>query len=138
MEQGWQTVEIDGRRFAVRRIAAAGGAALEVERAPDDPVRLRPWQLGDHLDALDRHAHHDGHAPRLDLDGLAAEVLARTSDPPLDAASASELAPLGLWWASGGDRGPEGSGGFARSGRTEGEHGGENEGGMGEQVLHGG
>ncbi|MBL8969287.1 MAG: hypothetical protein JNK56_01820, partial [Myxococcales bacterium] len=85
MEQGWQTVEIDGRRFAVRRIAAAGGAALEVERAPDDPVRLRPWQLGDHLDALDRHAHHDGHAPRLDPDGLAAEVLARTSDPPLDA-----------------------------------------------------
>ena len=107
MEQGWQTVEIDGRRFAVRRIAAAGGAALEVERAPDDPVRLRPWQLGDHLDALDRHAHHDGHAPRLDPDGLAAEVLARTSDPPLDAASASELAPLGLWWASGGDRGPQ-------------------------------
>lgn len=101
MDQGWQTVEIDGRRFAVQRVAGAGG--LLIERAPDDHVRLRPWNLDDHLTALDRHAHHDGHAPRLDPDGLAAEVLARTSDPPLDAASASELAPLALWWASGGD-----------------------------------
>jgi len=101
VEQGWQTVEIDGRRFAVRRVAGVGG--LLVERSRDDHVHLRPWSLDDHLTALDRHAHHDGHAPRLDPDGLAAEVLARTCDPPLDAASASELAPLALWWASGGD-----------------------------------
>ena len=103
MDQGWQTVEIDGRRFAVRRLTAASGSALEVERSSSDHVRLRPWCLGDHLSALDRHTHHDGQAPRLDPDGLAAEILARTSDPPLDAASASELAPLALWWASGGD-----------------------------------
>ena len=93
MDQGWQTVDIDGRRFAVRRVAAAAGPALEVERSPTDRVRLRPWCLDDHLSALDRHAHHDGQAPRLDPDGLAAEILARTSDPPLDAESASELAP---------------------------------------------
>jgi hypothetical protein len=104
VDQGWQTVEIDGRRFAVRHVAGPGGAALEVERAPAEPLRLRPWQLTDHLAALDRHTHDDGHGPRLDPAGLAVEVLARTSEAPLDAGAIAELAPLALWWAGGGDQ----------------------------------
>jgi hypothetical protein len=103
VQPGWQTVEIDGRRFAVRRIPGLDGGSLEVERSTDDHVRLRPWTHADHLDALDRHAYHDGAAPRLEPAGLAAEVLARTSSAPLPPAIAEDLAPLALWWAAGGD-----------------------------------
>lgn len=103
MDPGCLTLEIDGRRFAVRRLAGPGGPVLAVERPPGAAVHLRPWTLAEHLSALDRHAFHDGHGPRIDPDGLAAEVLARTSDTPLHPAQVAELAPVALWWATGGD-----------------------------------
>ena len=101
MDQGWQTVEIDGRRFAVRQIPGPHGPELAVLRPDADVVHLRPWSLADHLAALDRHAYHDGRAPRLVPDGLAREVLARTCARPLAPDAAAELAPLALWWATG-------------------------------------
>jgi hypothetical protein len=104
---GWQTLEIDGRTFVVRRFTGPIGPALAVELTSDSEgggaLHLRPWTLADHLSALDRHAFHDGHGPRIDPEGLAAEILARTSDPPLHPDTAAALAPLALWWATGGD-----------------------------------
>lgn len=106
MVHGWQTIEIDGRRFAVRRHPAPDGTELSVVLPGAPAVRLRPWTLADHLAALDRHAFHDGDSPRIDREGLAAEVLARTSPTPLEPRLAAELAPLALWWALGGDEAP--------------------------------
>lgn len=103
MDLGWLTLEIDGRQFAVRRLAGPTGPVLAVLRPPGDAVHLRPWTLAQHLSALDRHAFHDGHGPRIDPEGLAAEVLARTSDEPLDPETCAALAPVALWWATGGD-----------------------------------
>lgn len=101
MHEGREIVEIDGRRFAVRRLSGPHGPALEVERGPAGALRLRPWTLDDHLAALDRHTYLEGQAPRLDPDGLAAAVLGRTCDRPLDDADVAELTPLALWWAGG-------------------------------------
>lgn len=106
MDPGWQTVEIDGRRFAVRRVPGPLGPELAVLRPGSDDLRLRPWSLADHLAALDRHAFHDGTGPRLDPDGLAREVLARACPQPLADHAADELAPLALWWAAGADDEP--------------------------------
>jgi hypothetical protein len=107
VQLGWQTLEIDGRIFVVRRFTGPTGPVLAVELAPDlapeGALHLRPWTLADHLSALDRHAYHDGHGPRIDPEGLAAEVLARTSDQPLHPDTVADLAPLALWWATGGD-----------------------------------
>lgn len=106
MDPGWQTVEIDGRRFAVRRVPGPAGPELAVLRPNADTVQLRPWSLADHLAALDRHAFHDGSGPRLDPDGLAREVLSRACHLPLADETAAELAPLALWWAAGADDEP--------------------------------
>jgi hypothetical protein len=106
-------VEIDGRRFAVRRLHGPYGPALEVERGPAGALRLGPWTLADHLAALDRTTYLEGQAPRLDPARLAAAVLARTCDVELDAAAIAELTPLALWWAGGAapepNTGPDGA-----------------------------
>jgi len=102
----WQTIEIDGRHFATRRLATPAGTELAASLPGLGAVRLRPWTLGDHLAALDRHAFNAGDGPRIDHEGLAAEVLARTSVAPLDPQLAAEMAPLALWWALGGDEAP--------------------------------
>lgn len=101
MHEGREIVEIDGRRFAVRRLHGPSGPALEVERGPAGALRLGPWTLADHLAALDTTTYLEGQAPRLDPARLAAAVLAGTCDAPLDAAAVAELTPLALWWAGG-------------------------------------
>jgi len=107
MDQGWQTLEIDGRSFSVCRLAQVDGAELSVALGGSRTLRLRPWTLAQHLAALDRHAFYDGERPRIDHEGLATEVIERTSVEPVDANLAGELAPLALWWAFGGDHPPE-------------------------------
>lgn len=101
MHEGREIVEIDGRRYAVRRLHGPYGTALELERGPAGALRLRPWTLADHLAALDTTTYLEGQAPRLDPARLAAAVLARTCDAQLDAAAIAELTPLALWWAGG-------------------------------------
>lgn len=96
-----EIVEIDGRRFAVRRVPGPRGPALEVLLERGDAVRLDPWTLDDHLAALDRHTCLEGQDPRIDAVALAAEILARTSDAPLDDDARARLLPLALWWAGG-------------------------------------
>lgn len=99
MDHAREIVELDGRRFAVRRVQGPGGRALAVERPPADDLVLPPWTLGDHLAALDRHAYLEGQRPRVDLAGLAREVLARAAGPELADDDLAALAPLALWWA---------------------------------------
>ncbi len=104
MARGREIVELDGRRFAVRHLPDARGACLAVERPPADDLVLPPWTLADHLAALDRRAFLEGQLPRVDLEGLARDVLA-TAGAPLDHAEAAALAPIALWWAYGPPRG---------------------------------
>ena len=100
MARGREIVEIDGRRFAVRRLPDPRGERLAVERPPADDLVLPPWTLDDHLVALDRRAFLEGQVPRVDLPGLARDVLA-TSGVALGRDDAAELAPLALGWAYG-------------------------------------
>ena len=96
-----ELVEIDGRRFAVRRVPGPRGPSLEVYLERGLAARLGPWTLDAHLAALDRHTCLEGQAPRLAAGALAAELLARTSDAPLDDDTLAALLPLALWWAGG-------------------------------------
>jgi hypothetical protein len=96
-------VEVDGRRFAVR--LGGPGEPVDVEASTGERARLFPWRLDDHLDALDRHVDAGSGAVRFDHEGFARDVLSRSGVPP---ALASELAPLALWWALGGEESPRG------------------------------
>jgi hypothetical protein len=101
VHEGREIVEIDGRRYAVRRLHGPSGPALEIGRGPAGALRLGPWTLADHLAALDTTTYLEGQAPRIDADRLAAAVLARTCDAALDPGAVAELTPLALWWAGG-------------------------------------
>ena len=67
-----ELVEIDGRRFAVRRVPGPRGPSLEVYLERGLAARLGPWTLDAHLAALDRHTCLEGQAPRLAAGALAA------------------------------------------------------------------
>ncbi|WP_309897342.1 hypothetical protein [Archangium sp.] len=94
-------VEVDGRHFSVH----VGGpdASLEVATSSGEQVRLRRWHFDEHLRALDRHAWADERGLRFDHEGFSRELLRDSGIPePLHA----ELAPVALWWATGGAQEP--------------------------------
>lgn len=94
-------IEVDGRHFAVH----LGGpdASMAVDTSTGECVRLRRWRFDEHLRALDRHSGADGRGLRFDHDGFARDLLRDSGVPePLHA----ELAPLALWWATGGAQEP--------------------------------
>ncbi|MCP3099512.1 hypothetical protein LZ198_11590 [Myxococcus sp. K15C18031901] len=97
MEPGAISIEIDGRDFHLR--LGEDAEELEVEASTGEHLRLRRWGFDAHLRALDQHAKLDGAGLVFDTEGFAGDVL---RDSGVPAALFEELAPVALWWASGG------------------------------------
>lgn len=95
------SLEIDGRTFHLHPGVSSG--ALEVECSTGERLALHPWSFEAHLRALDLHARLDGAGLAFDADGFAADVLRNSGVPE---SLHAELAPLALWWASGGAQEP--------------------------------
>lgn len=95
----WETadIQVDGRDYRVH-LGGPGGAG-EVEASTGARIRLRRWRFDEHLRALDRHAWADGAGLQFDAGGFAQDVL-RDSGVPDELFD--ELAPVALWWATGG------------------------------------
>ena len=92
------TIQVGERCF---RVCLGGpGGALEVETSTGESIRLLPWTLNEHLEALDRHVDAGGGRIRFDDAGFARDVLARSC---VLESFVDELAPLALWWAVGGE-----------------------------------
>jgi hypothetical protein len=90
-------IQVDGRDF---RIHLAGpDEPGEVEVSTGERIRLRRWGFDEHLRALDRHAWADGAGLQFDAGGFARDVLRDSGVPD---ALFDELAPVALWWATGG------------------------------------
>lgn len=90
-------LEVDGRGFRVH--LGGPGEPVQVEASTGERVRLRPWGFDQHLGALDRHAWADGAGLQFDAGGFARDVLRDSGVPE---ALRDELAPVALWWATGG------------------------------------
>lgn len=91
-------IQVGDRAFVVHK--GGPGEGLHVEASTGQALRLAPWRLDEHLDALDRHVDAGGGAIRFHDQGFAREVLARSNVP---ASLMDELTPLALWWAVGGE-----------------------------------
>ncbi|QRO02759.1 hypothetical protein JRI60_32255 [Archangium violaceum] len=95
-------IEVDGRCFSVH-FEGPDEHVVRVDTGSGERVQLRRWGFDEHLRALDRHAWADERGLRFDHEGFSRDVLRDSGVPePLH----EELAPLALWWATGGDREP--------------------------------
>lgn len=92
-------LEIDGRSFRVHPAGITG--PLEVETRTGERFWLRPWGFDAHLRALDQHTRVDASGRTFDSGGFACDVLRDSGVPE---SKFDELAPVALWWASGGGR----------------------------------
>ncbi|TSC34243.1 hypothetical protein [Corallococcus sp. Z5C101001] len=92
-------IEIDGLCFRVHLGGPTG--PLELETTAGEHFRLRPWGFDAHLRALDQHTRVDAAGRTFDSEGFARDVLRDSGVPE---SKFDELAPLALWWASGGAR----------------------------------
>ncbi len=92
-------IEVDGRSYTVH--FGGRGEPVEVETSAGERVRLRLWRFDEHLRALERHTQADEHGVQFAHEDFSRELLRDSGvpDPFLE-----ELAPLALWWATGGNR----------------------------------
>lgn len=92
-----ERLEVDGVPFEVR--FQGFDRPLGVRLAGGGEVSLAPWTCREHLRALGLYLVPGQEGLTLDAPGFCGEVLARSG---LSGAQADALAPLALWWASGG------------------------------------
>jgi hypothetical protein len=90
-------IEVDGSSFRVRFNGFHQPLAVEVSGGEE--LSLPPWTCREHLDALRQHLMPGEAGLALDTPAFCDEVLARSG---IQGFRARELAPLALWWASGG------------------------------------
>lgn len=98
--QATSLVEVDAVEYPVH--FEGFRQPLHVWLRGEQHVSLRPWTCGEHLAALGRHLKPGASGVTLDTAAFSGEVLAREG---VTGALAQEMAPLALWWASGGGAG---------------------------------
>lgn len=91
------SLESDGTLFEVWPVA--GSAAVTVRASTGEHLRLVPWTLAQHLDALEQHLSATDDDLQLNVTAFARALFAQcaSADPPLNLASTA-WSSLALWW----------------------------------------